>query len=155
MARPPTSQQQWNGPQPAPRALWDLVHANFPQTRFDGIFNPRNIAGTNTPSLHAEGRAVDIGLSVGVPLEKTIGDSLFGIFVDLAGQMGLQEIIWNRDVWSTQRPVVHTYTGHDPHTDHIHAGFTRDASGRAQMPGALLIRIAALRTGLEDLRNVI
>jgi hypothetical protein len=98
---------------------------------------------------------VDIGLRVNVPIEKTIGDRMFEIFVDLAGEMGLQEIIWNREIWSTQRPVVHTYTGHDPHTDHIHAGFTRDASGRAQMPGALLIRIAVLRTGLEELSNFI
>jgi hypothetical protein len=100
---------------------------------------------------------VDIGLRVGAPLEKTIGDGLFEIFVDLAGQIGLylQEIIWNREIWSTRRPAVHDYTGHDPHTDHIHAGFTRDASGRAQMPGALLIRVAVLRTGLEELSNVI
>src|SRR5262245_49452141 len=33
----------WNQPQPAPRALWGLVHVNFPQTRFLGIYNPRNV----------------------------------------------------------------------------------------------------------------
>ena len=155
MARPPVARpRQWNGPQPAPRALWNLVHANFPQTRFDGIYNPRNIAGTNIPSLHAEGRALDIGLKVTVPIEKTIGDGLFEMFVDLAGQMGIQEVIWNRQIWSTRRPVVHHYTGHDPHTGHIHAGFTRDASQRTLMPNALLIRIAVLRTGLEDIGRI-
>ena len=48
----------WDHAQPAPLALWKLVHANFPQTRNLGIYNARNIAGTNTPSLHAEGRAL-------------------------------------------------------------------------------------------------
>jgi hypothetical protein len=157
MARPPAA-HQWNGPQPAPRALWNLVNANFPQTRFDGIYNPRNIAGTNTPSLHAEGRALDIGLSINVPIEKTIGDQLFDMFIDLAGDMGLQEIIWNREIWSIQRPVKHPYTGHDPHTGHIHVGFTRDASQTTLMPNSLVVRIGVLRTGLEDLdrmmRNV-
>jgi hypothetical protein len=148
MARPP---HHWNGPQPAPQALWGLIHANFPQTRFDGIYNPRNIAGTNTPSLHAEGRALDIGLNVNKPSEKVIADRLFDIFVDLAGQMGLQEIIWNRQIWSTARPVVHPYTGHDAHTGHIHVGFTRDASQNTLMPPALLMRIGSLRTGLEDI----
>ena len=146
---------QWNGPQPAPRALWDIIHANFPQARFDGIYNPRNIAGTNTRSLHAEGRALDIGLSVGNPTEKTIGDSLFQIFVDTAAQAGFQEIIWNRQIWSSAHPNIHHYTGQNPHTDHVHVGFTRQASQQTSMPGILLIRIAMLRTGLEDLSNAL
>jgi hypothetical protein len=141
---------QWNGPQPAPRALWQLVHVNFPQTRFDGIYNHRNIAGTHTPSLHSEGRALDIGISVGDPTEKTIGDGLFEIFVDLAGQMSLEEIIWNHQVWSTRRPYIHHYTGHDPHTDHVHVGFTRPSSQETSFPVMLHIKIGILRTGLED-----
>jgi hypothetical protein len=131
-----------------------LIHANFPQTRFDGIYNPRNIAGTNTPSLHAEGRALDIGLRVHDPSEKVIADRLFDIFVDLADQLGLQEIIWNPQIWSIARPSVHRYVGHDPHTGHIHVGFTRAASQTALMPGTLMIRIGSLRTGLDDINAV-
>jgi hypothetical protein len=142
---------QWNGPQPAPRALWTLVHANFPQTRFDGIYNQRNIAGTNTPSLHAEGRALDIGLDVRKPTEKTIGDGLFQIFIDVAGQAGFEEIIWNRQIWSTRNPHIHHYTGQSPHTDHVHVGFTRQASQTTTFPGTLTLKIAILRSGLEDL----
>lgn len=142
---------QWNGPQPAPRALWTLIHANFPQTRFDGIYNPRNIAGTNTPSLHAEGRALDIGLDVRKPTEKTIGDGLFKIFVDVAVPCGIEEVIWNRQIWSTRTPHVHPYTGHSPHTDHVHVGFTREASQQTTFPGILMIKIGELRSGLVDL----
>jgi hypothetical protein len=146
---------QWNGPQPAPKALWTLIHANFPQTRFDGIYNPRNIAGTNTPSLHAEGRALDIGLDVRKPAEKMIGDGLFKIFVDVAVQTGLEEVIWNRQIWSTRNPHIHPYTGHSPHTDHVHVGFTRQASQQTTFPGILLIKIAQLRTGIEDLSRAL
>jgi hypothetical protein len=141
----------WNGPQPAPRALWQLIHQNFPQTRNDGIYNNRNIAGTHTPSLHAEGRALDIGLSVSHPDEKLIGDQLFKVFIDSATPVGFQELIWNHQIWSTARPHIHRYTGHDPHTGHIHAGFTRTASQQASMPARFIVRIAEVRTGIEDL----
>ncbi|MDQ2776363.1 MAG: hypothetical protein M3Y57_15825 [Acidobacteriota bacterium] len=124
---------------------------NFHQTRNDGIYNDRNIAGTTTKSLHAEGRALDIGLMVSRPYEKLIGDELFQAFIEYASQMGFQEIIWNRQIWSAAKPVVHPYTGHDPHTGHIHAGFTRPASQQTNFPGSFVMRIAAIRTGLEDL----
>src|SRR5258708_19722536 len=109
---------------------------------------PSKIAVKNAACVHGEGRALDIGLSVSVPIEKTIGDQLFDMFIDLAGEMGLQEVIWNREIWSTQRPVKHHYTGHDPHTDHIHVAFTRDASHRSLIPDPLLFIIVSLRTHL-------
>ena len=146
---------QWNGPQPAPKALWQLIHANFPITRFDGIYNNRNIAGTSTKSLHAEGRALDIGLDVRKPAEKTVGDGLFQIFVDTATLAGFEEIIWNRQIWSTRTPQIHHYSGHSPHTDHVHVGFTRPASQQTTFPGLLITKIAILRTGLEDLSNAL
>jgi hypothetical protein len=141
----------WNRPQPAPKALWHLIHPNFPQTRNDGIYNDRNIAGTNTKSLHAEGRALDIGLMVSRPDEKLIGDQLFDTFIEFAALVGFQEIIWNRKIWSTTKQTVHSYTGHDPHTGHIHAGFTRAASQQTNLPNPFVVRIAAVRTGIEDL----
>jgi hypothetical protein len=139
----------WNGPQPAPRALWRLIHTNFPQARFLGIYARRNIAGTNRPSLHAGGRALDIGLLVASTIEKIIGDGLFQAFVELGSRMGLEEVIWNRQIWSRTRPMVHPYHGSSPHTDHVHIGFTGVASQQTLFP-MLLSRIAILWTGLED-----
>lgn len=146
-----TPHNQWNGPQPAPKALWQLIHQNFPQAVNDGIFNPRNIAGTHTPSLHAEGRALDIGLRAAAPSEKLIADELFRTFIESAASVGFQEIIWNHQIWSQTNPTIHRYTGQDPHTGHIHAGFTRVASQQAVMPNSLIVKIAEIRTGLEDL----
>ena len=150
-AHPHAPAIRWDGPQPAPKALFQLIHANFPQTRNDGIYNDRDIAGTHTKSLHAEGRALDIGLSVSQPNEKLIGDQLFAAFIETAGDAGFQELIWNRQIWSTANPTIHAYHGHDPHTGHIHAGFTRTASQQKVMPGSLVMQVAIIRTGLEDL----
>ena len=140
----------WNQPQPAPRALWAMVHANFPQTRFLGIYNRRNVAGTSVPSAHAEGRALDIGLLATQPNEKFLGDQLFQMFIQNAAELGLDHVIWNRQIWSNQRGGPRPYTGVSPHTDHVHVAFTRDGSQRTSFPRTAL-DIAILRTGMEEL----
>jgi hypothetical protein len=124
----------WNKEQPAPRALWNVVHFCYAQTRFLGIYVKRNIAGTNTPSLHAEGRALDIGLLASRPAEKGVGDQLVWTFVDMAKSLQLQEIIWNGQIWSSTKPYMHKYTGANPHTDHVHVGFTREGSQQQAFP---------------------
>jgi hypothetical protein len=73
--------------------------------------------------------------------KKMIGDLLFQAFIDSALEMGFQEIVWNRQIWSSARPVTHVYTGHDPRTGHIHAGSTREASQRTIFPASFLIRL--------------
>jgi hypothetical protein len=140
----------WNKPQPAPQALWSLVHANFPYTRFLGIYNRRNVAGTNTPSAHAEGRALDIGVLVSEPGEKMLGDELFKLFIKDAAELGLDHVIWNRQIWSTEHGGPRPYHGHSPHTDHVHVAFTTDGSQRTTFPRTML-DIAILRTGIEEL----
>ena len=140
----------WNGPQPAPLAVWRLATVNFPQVRNLGIYVRRNIAGTATPSLHSEGRAIDLGLNVSDPTEKLIGNQLFQAFVDLGQQTGIQEVIWNRQIWSDLRPNVRAYTGANPHSDHVHVGFTRTGSQSSNLP-LLALRFAIIRTGLEEL----
>ena len=140
----------WDSAQPGPRALWSLVHSQFPQTRNLGIYNKRNVAGTNTPSAHAEGRALDIGLLVARPSEKVLGDQLFTLLINNAAELGLDHIIWNRKIWSAQHPTIRQYVGHSPHTDHIHVAFTREGSQQVTF-GRTTMEIATLRSGLEDL----
>jgi hypothetical protein len=143
----------WNQPQPAPRALWSIVHANFPQARNLGIYNPRNVAGTSTPSAHTEGRALDIGLLTTRPTEKLIGNQLFKSFIRTADELGLDHVIWNRTIWSRVHPDPRPYHGENPHTDHVHVAFTRDGSQRTDFPRTRL-ELAILRNGLEDLSNI-
>jgi hypothetical protein len=141
----------WNKPQPAPKLLWRFIHSNFPQCRNLGIFNHRVIAGTHKLSHHSEGRALDIGLRAFVQAEKTLGDKLFEVFVKYANPNDVDEIIWNRQIWSAQQPFIHHHHGINPHIDHIHVGFTRSGSQKTHLANLYILNIAILRTGMEDL----
>lgn len=66
---------------------------NFPLTRNDGIYNDRFIAKTKMKSLHAEGRALDIGLLASVPDEKLAGIQRFSTFIDNATLVGFQVVV--------------------------------------------------------------
>jgi hypothetical protein len=148
----PLAGVDWGRAQPAPKSMWSLVGANFPFARNLGIYNNRNVAGTSTPSAHAEGRALDIGLLVNVAREKTLGDRLFDIFIRDAAEIGMDHVIWDQQIWSPQRPRVRSYTGQNPHTDHIHLAWTRAGSQLTQWP-TLIMHFGQLRTGMEELRS--
>lgn len=50
--------------QPGARALWNYCADRWPFGRFGGIYAPRSVAGSTTPSHHAEGRALDFMIAV-------------------------------------------------------------------------------------------
>lgn len=70
--------------------------------RSGGIFNARNIAGTNTPSEHAYGAAVDLM----VP-NTQVGNQLYNYLMKNQNKFGFTSILW-------QVP---------DHYNHIHVGF--------------------------------
>jgi hypothetical protein len=93
-----------------------------------GIYNCRNIAGTNTLSIHAEGRALDWKLDSGVPKQLRAAKRIrrFFLYTDLKGKrwamarrFGIQQIIYNGHHWST----THEGSGwHDCEWDCGHEG---------------------------------
>ncbi len=93
-----------------------------------GIFNCRNIAGSTQKSLHSEGRALDWILSANNTAQKTEAENLIDRFLAdeaaLAKSMGIQEIIFNRRIWSSSRPNdgLQPYNGPNRHTDYMHIG---------------------------------
>ena len=89
-----------------------------------GIHNNRNIRGSNKLSLHAEGRAIDMHV------DREKGDAVAQWALANAPRYGVQEIIWNRRIWSSARAKEgwRKYTGADPHTDHVHIGQNRDGA---------------------------
>ena len=139
----------WHRAQPLPSALAKYLKVNFLQISETGIYNDRNVAGTNKKSAHAEGRALDIHLSVNRPDEKLIADNLYRIFIEAAYETGIDNVIWNRRIWSRARGQ-HSYHGQKPHTDHIHVEFSRPGS-QLTIWHLLDIKVAQLRTGLEEL----
>ena len=84
-----------------------------------------------------------------LPDEKLIADQLFRIFIVSAYDTGIDNVIWNRRIWSRARGE-HDYHGENAHTDHIHVEFTRPGS-QLSFWHMLDLRIAQLRTGLEEL----
>jgi len=147
----------WNKDQPAPRTAIRMIHANFPQVRNLGIYVCRDIAGTNVPSAHAEGRALDIGLRANRPAERLIADQLFHALIQSASQSGIDNVIWNRHIWSVAHGGPRPFVGHyangapkNPHTDHIHVEWTRDGSQQERLQ-FLELQVSIIRGGIEEI----
>ena len=83
-----------------------------------GIYNCRRIPGSSSLSLHAEGRATDLGVPVGAGWAQTLADAL----VANSRELGVQLVIYRRKVWSGRYPNSgwRNYNGDNPHNDHLH-----------------------------------
>ncbi len=91
-----------------------------------GIYNRRPRRGLRfltwrTASLHAVGRAWDIGWEQGY----TGAQLLANLLVWFHDYNGVAEVIYARRRWTLEHSWQ-PYTGSDPHTTHIHVGFTVD-----------------------------
>lgn len=106
------------GCKPGLVALRSWLRQRWPATLDWGCYNPRSRTDGGGWSLHAEGRAIDLGIP---PARKADGDAIFAWCVANADGIGLQEIIWDRRVWSHRNPAVRPYRA-SPHTDHVHIG---------------------------------
>ena len=147
----------WAQDQPAPQRAIRTIHANFPQVRNLGIYVCRDIKGTNIRSPHGEGRALDIGLRANIPGEKVIGDQLFRVLIDSARRSGIDNVIWNRQIWSVSQGGPRPWGGYyksgaakNPHTDHLHVEWTRDGS-QLQRLDFLELQVSIVRQGLEEI----
>lgn len=112
--------------QPGAKAL--MAHASSVGLSNVGCYNDRAVRGASAPSLHREGRAVDL----------TIGardDHWLGAYVDRLRAkhlaLGVQMVIWQRRYWRCDRgDGWHPYGGVDPHTSHAHVELTWGAAAR-------------------------
>ncbi len=93
--------------------------------------------GLGSTSEHKEGRAFDYMLDSTDSYEKAVGDSLTrwltgpdsrGYDAGNARRLGVMYVIWNRRFWSTYTGTWRTYTGPNPHTDHVHTSFSWDGA---------------------------
>lgn len=112
----PSSGRDLGRPQPGAVALRDTIASLEPAAN---VNYPYGIYASRPPSLHAEGRAIDIGFPGNCdPRGTTWAERLWAAAQDL----GIQRIIWcHREIDS--RPGQRTwqpYRGRSPHTDHIH-----------------------------------
>jgi len=127
--------QNWElkhkGPRPGTQALLDVILFLWAKSKVTnvGIYNRRSVRGGSSWSLHAVGRAMDVGVpNIGV-------GTLIATFLttgDNAKGCGICEVIFNRRRWTAETGWL-PYHGEDPHTAHIHIGQTIRA---ADSPGA-------------------
>jgi hypothetical protein len=87
-----------------------------------GRYNCRPIAGSNSYSLHSEGRAVDAYANAADPTERAQGDAYAEWLTANAVELQVPFVIWNRRQWSWPRRTEgwRPYGGASPHTDHLH-----------------------------------
>jgi hypothetical protein len=112
----PVGSECLGGPQPGTLLLYEYLQEVFPTLRGWGVYNCRNVRGGTVKSAHAEGRAGDEGTVYVTP----DGEAAAMWLVQNAAALGVQVVIWNRRIWSAEKPYWRTYTGTSPHTDHVH-----------------------------------
>ena len=132
------------GPSAGAQNLLAFLEYWWPRGESDGIYNCRTIGSTSSYSLHAEGRAVDFHLDVnndgdlaaGQAIRKWfIADDSSGVHYAMARRFGVQEIIFNKHIWTAARAsegwrVYDVPPGGDAHYTHIHIGINRPAANQ-------------------------
>lgn len=117
------------GPTPGATALLRAAEVQFPGVTSGGIYSCRKVRVGSGLSEHAEGRAVDLMVSV-----KALGDRVANWAIRVPG---VQTVIWYDRIWTSTQPTWRPYVdaGGKPfasatlgHRDHVHVGLTRAAS---------------------------
>ena len=95
------------------------------------------------PSDHAWGGAADIYLNSNDATHHQVADAMFDMFSQSSVALGVDHVIWNRQIWSTTKGGPRRYTGSNPHTDHVHVSFTR--AGSQAQPNLLITLLTGIR----------
>lgn len=112
------------GHQPGTDTLMRVSGEIYGTTTNGQTYVCKQISGSDRLSFHAEGRAGD---SSGYPDKmRALADG----FVAHALELGIQEVIYDRQRWSTDdgTPGWEPFGGADPHTSHVHWSLTWDAA---------------------------
>ena len=100
----------------------------YPQGSSMGIYNCRTVVGGTTTSLHGEGRALDYGMPMVNSRGSSAGHELVRRLGENGQRLGVQAIIYDRQIWSARSPNGRAYTGVHPHYDHLHIELTWNAA---------------------------
>lgn len=107
------------GEQPGARAMADQWRRLT--GRHAGTFNCRKTEA-GTPSLHGEGRSIDLHGRADRPVEKAQADAYVAWMQSNAVELQVAYLIWNHNQWSWARRAEgwRPYGGNNKHIDHIH-----------------------------------
>jgi hypothetical protein len=137
----------WDRAQPAPLAVWNLIHPRFPNLRFEGfgIYNPGH-------GDHGEGRALDLGrLLVSEPEEHVLALGLIRVFQTVKTEMSWSYLIYDQDIYYSDIRGQQRGGFVGDHTNHIHVSWSRANSQTVLFP-QLIRELDFLATGggVED-----
>ena len=95
-----------------------------------GCFNPASkLDGTNRPSAHAKGEAIDLGVHPPYRGRGSVGQQVFLWLHANRARLGIVQLIWDGQIWSaSNRPGEIRPYPDNPHRDHIHCQFTPEAA---------------------------
>lgn len=139
-----------SGPADGATALLNWMRANYSMGWSGGIFNCRTVRGSQQPSIHGEGRALDWMMPVVNGRGHPAGHDAVKRLASKGRELGIQAIIFDRQIWSARSPNGRPYTGVHPHFDHLHIELTREA-GRT----LTVARLNALLNGGVPARIVV
>lgn len=112
----------YGGMHPYVEAWYRKVKDKFGPTKFMGGYNNRNVRGGSSKSMHAYGRAFDIGGSA-----KTMSKIAEWARTHMNN---LQYAIYNRRIAGPgMGSKWRKYSGQNPHTDHVHLDFMTGGGG--------------------------
>jgi hypothetical protein len=118
----PVGNRAEGGCRPGAQALFDYILSTWEGLGSFGCYNPNSRAGSGW-SLHREGRAIDIAVP---PHLKHLGDEVFHWAIDNADHLGLQEIQWYGQIWTSRRHPEGIRKDFSSaaglHYDHVHLG---------------------------------
>ncbi|MDT7573047.1 MAG: hypothetical protein QOE05_3221 [Actinomycetota bacterium] len=109
----------------------DQLLRTYTWSRSLGIVRACDVGGR---SEHKEGRALDWGVSASSSRDVAAVNSViawllatdrYGNKYAMARRLGIMYIIWNHKIWGAYNASQgwRTYTGSNPHTDHVHFSF--------------------------------
>lgn len=125
----------------------------FPQGRSMGIYDCRSVAGSSTTSLHGEGRALDYGMPMVNGRGSPAGHEFVQKLRENAKRLGIQVIIYDRQIWSARSPNGRRYNGVHPHYDHLHIELTWNAARNLNL--TTLREVLGIGENVEELvRNI-
>ena len=135
------------GLRPGSQAFGALVMRLFPGVirSAQGYACRPNTANSRDTSLHGTGRAVDL-MVVNNGDQSREADAVANWILHHAGELGVQEVIWTRSIWTASRgfrEYAPTAESASSHTDHIHVGLSAASADRLPDVPGLSVGVAA------------
>lgn len=117
-----------------------------------GICNCRPVRGGSTYSHHAACRAFDLGVPLlpGGKPNTELGDAVVRLLLPHCKRLGIDHIIWNRQIWSASSPNGRYYGGVHPHYDHIHIGLNANAGAKLNYATLVAVLGSTEKTRFPD-----